>query len=65
VSGILLLSDAAAGQTVFLMAVGMLFYTRIVSPGYFAQQGNWTGLIMFSALIVLALIGIALVVRRV
>jgi hypothetical protein len=62
VSGILLLTGALAGQTVFLIAMGMLFYTCIVSPGYFAQQGNWTWAIMFSILIVLGIIGIVLVV---
>jgi len=57
-SGILQLIGAAFGQTLFLVGVGMLFYTCIVSPGYFAQQGNWAWLIMFSALIVLGIIGI-------
>jgi len=61
-SGFLLLLGAAAGQTLFLVAVGMLFYTCIVSPGYFAQQGNWTWLIMFSALIVIGIIGIIFIV---
>jgi hypothetical protein len=62
VSGILLLSGVAVGQTIFLIAVGMLFYTCIVSPGYFAQQGNWNWVIMFSGLIVLGIVGIVLVV---
>ena len=57
-SGILLLIGAAAGQIVFLVGVGMLFYTCIVSPGYFAQQGNWIWLIMFSALIMMRIVGI-------
>ena len=29
----------------------MLFYTSIVSPGYFAQKGGWAWLVMFSAII--------------
>jgi hypothetical protein len=61
-SGIFLLIGAAVGQTLFLVAVGMLFYTCIVSPGYFAQQGNWAWLIMFSTLIVMGIIGIILIV---
>ena len=61
-SGILLLLAAAAGQTLFLVAIGMLFYTCIVSPGYFAQQGNWTWLIIFSALIVMGVIGIIFII---
>ena len=62
VSGVLLLARSALGQTVFLVAVGMMFYNCIVSPGYFAQQGKWAWLIMFSALIVLGVVGIILIV---
>lgn len=61
-SGVLLLAGAAAGQPIFLVAVGMMFYTCIVSPGYFAQQGNWIWLIMFSVLIVLGVIAVILIV---
>jgi len=61
-SGILLLIGAVAGQTVFLVGVGMLFYTCIVSPGYFAQQGNWAWLIMFSALIVMGIVGVIYII---
>lgn len=55
VSGILLLAGSAAGSGLFLVAVGMMFYTCIVSPGYFAQQGNWAWLVMFSMLIILGI----------
>jgi len=52
VSGILMLTGAGMGQSLFLIAAGMMFYTCIVSPGYFAQQGKWAWLVMFSALII-------------
>ena len=61
-SGLLLMLGAAAGQTLLLVAVGMLFYTCIVSPGYFTQQRKWTWLIMFSDLIVMGVIGIIFMV---
>ena len=62
VSGVLLLAGVSAGRTIFLVAMGMMFYTCIVSPRYFAQQGNWYWLIMFSVLIVLGILGIILIV---
>ncbi len=61
VSGVMLLAGIPAGKTVFLVAVGMMFYTCIVSPGYFAQNGKWAWLIMFSALIVLGVVGVILI----
>jgi hypothetical protein len=39
----------------------MLFYTAIVSPGYFAQKGQWAWLGMFTAIIVLGVISILMV----
>lgn len=60
-SAIALLSSAKWGLTLFLIAMGMLFYTSIVSPGYFAQQGKWGWLLMFSAIIIIGIVSIALV----
>ena len=39
--GIGLLAAEEWSKTVFYISMGMLFYTGIVSPGYFAQKGNW------------------------
>ena len=36
-----------------LCAAGMLAYTTIVSPGYFAQQGQWPLVLMFAVLLAL------------
>lgn len=46
----------------FLVASGMLFYTAIVSPGYFAQQGKWGWLFMFGIIILLDIISIFIVI---
>lgn len=43
---------------VALVAVGMLLYTVINSPGYFAQQGEWPLVAMFVVLLILALISL-------
>ncbi len=41
------------GGRLALFALGMLAYTSIVSPGYFAQQGGWPLVGMFAFLIVM------------
>jgi len=45
-------------RSFLLAALGMLVYTVIVSPGYFAQQGQWPLVVMFGILLVLALFSI-------
>ena len=57
-SGIALLMGMAWARNLYLVGLGMLFYTCIVSPGYFAQQGKWAWLGMFSSIIILGLISI-------
>jgi hypothetical protein len=54
-SGLGLLRKAAWASKGFLIFGGMLLYTVIVSPGYFAQQGQWIFVMMFGLLLVLAL----------
>lgn len=49
------------GTYIFLISMGMLFYTAIVSPGYFAQRGQWAWIIMFSAIIILGIMSILFV----
>ena len=44
--------------SVYLIAMGMLFYTVIVSPGYFAQKGQWTYVVMFAVILILAVISL-------
>lgn len=56
-----LLAGSSWGISAYLVAVGMLLYTVIVSPGYFAQQGNWALPAMFGLILVLALVTLVLV----
>ena len=51
VSGVALLMNASWGRDIFLISIGMLFSTSIVSPGYFAQKGQWAWLAMFVTII--------------
>jgi len=57
-AGILLLRGRAQGITWGLVANGMLIYTVIVSPGYFAQLGQWPLVGMFAVLLALAIVSI-------
>lgn len=61
VGGAGLLLDLGWSRSLLLVALGMLFYTVIVSPGYFAQKGQWPLVGMFAVLLVLALTATALV----
>lgn len=60
-SGIGLLAAAPWAIPLFLVAMGMLFYTAIVSPGYFAQQGNWTWVGIFGVMVVVGIFAITAV----
>ena len=51
--GFALLRKAPWAKTCALLAAGMLAYTTIVSPGYFAQLGQWPLVGMFVGLLVL------------
>ena len=57
-AGIGLLSGKAWSTPLYLIASGMLFYTAIVSPGYFAQKGQWGWLLMFGIILILGITGI-------
>jgi len=53
--GVGLLGSWEWGVSVYHGAIGMLLYTAIASPGYFAQKRQWGWLGVFGALIILAL----------
>jgi hypothetical protein len=54
VAGVAILKRAAWAAKTYLVFAGMLIYSVIASPGYFAQQGQWALVIMFAVLLVLA-----------
>ncbi|MGD8625314.1 MAG: hypothetical protein PVJ34_12300 [Anaerolineae bacterium] len=62
VGGLALLANQPWGRWLYLLAVGMLLYTVIVSPGYFAQKGQWAFVAMFAAILLLALVSLAFVI---
>jgi len=61
-SGIGLLAHQKWASHIYLISIGMLFYTAIVSPGYFAQKGQWQWVGIFAVLIILGLTSIFLII---
>jgi len=61
-AGVALLLELGWAVRVYHVSIGMLFYTAIVSPGYFAQKGDWKWLGIFSLLILGGLAGLLLIV---
>ncbi len=57
-SGIGLITSRPWAPILYLVASGMLIYTAIVSPGYFAQQGKWIWVGIFSILILISVFSI-------
>jgi hypothetical protein len=53
ISGSGILMKTYWAKTASLLALGMLTYTVIVSPGYFAQQGVWAQVAIFVLLFIL------------
>jgi hypothetical protein len=61
VGGSALLAAAPWARQAYLVAMGMLLYTVVVSPGYFAQRREWPMVLMFAVILVLALVSLGLV----
>jgi hypothetical protein len=49
--GIATLLARSWARTVLLLGLGMVIYSEIVSPGYFAQLNQWAFVAMFSVLL--------------
>ena len=49
--GLAVLRAASWGRHILLIGLGMVIYSEIVSPGYFAQLGQWPMLGMFAVLL--------------
>jgi hypothetical protein len=63
VSGISLLRGTAWAREAAFASLGMLTYTVLVSPGYFAQLGQWPFVAMFGVLLLLTLFSYVLLGR--
>lgn len=62
-AGVATLRQRRWGVALQLFAFGMLVYTLMLSPGYYAQLGQMGFVVMFAALFVLTLLFLCLSVR--
>jgi hypothetical protein len=51
VGGVAALRSMASSKQILLLGLGMVIYSEIVSPGYFAQLGQWMFVAMFAILL--------------
>lgn len=63
VAGVGLLRLRSWAMKLYFVAAGMLFYSLIVSPGYYAQQGVWAFVVMFAVVLLLAVVSVLRVAR--
>jgi hypothetical protein len=61
VSGLALLMSWSWALPLYLVAMGMLLYSLINSPGYFAQLRQWPMVAFFGVMLILALVSLTLI----
>jgi len=54
----------AWSKTILLTGLGMVMYSEIVSPGYFAQSGQWLPVLLFALLLFGAVWSIMLLLQE-
>ena len=62
--GIGLLKKIKIGYNLNLVALGMLLYTLIVSPGYYLQKGDWVFVGIFTLLFIVTLIFLIISLKK-
>jgi len=62
ISGICLLMDVGNSIHIFLLSTGMLLYTLITSPGYFAQLKKYSMVIIFTIILTLSIYSVIIVI---
>ena len=62
--GLTTLKSNTWGRQVLLVGLGMVIYSEIVSPGYYAQLGQWAFVAMFAVLLFGAVWSVMLLLRR-
>lgn len=64
VSGIGTLKSTAWGNNALLVGLGMVIYSETISPGYFAQLGQWALVAMFAVLLFGATVAVMLLLKE-
>lgn len=62
--GLATLKSISWGKTALLTGLGMVIYSEIVSPGYYAQLGQWLFVGMFAILLFGAVWSVMLLLRE-
>ncbi len=63
ISGAGILRNTTWARKAYLFFAGMLTYSVIASPGYFAQEGQWALVAMFVVLLTLAVAAVFIVAK--
>lgn len=64
ISGVAILQRKPWATHLYLLCAGMLVYTLLNSPGYFAQRGEWPLVVMFGALLALTFFTLYIFLKR-
>jgi hypothetical protein len=62
--GIATLKSVNWGKQILFVGLGMVLYSEIVSPGYFAQLGQWPLVAMFAILLLGGTISITMLLKQ-
>ena len=54
IGGIAALKSIGWAKQILLLGLGMVIYSEIASPGYFAQLGQWAFVVMFAVILLAA-----------
>lgn len=65
IGGIATLRPTSRYKPVLLVGLGMVIYSEIVSPGYFAQQGQWLMVGMFAVIFIGAVTSMWLLIPKI
>ena len=63
--GVATLKTTSWGKPILLTGLGMVIYSEIASPGYYAQLGQWVFVAMFAVLLFGAVWSVMLLLRQV
>ena len=64
IGGIAALKSIGWAKQILLLGLGMVIYSEIVSPGYFAQLGQWAFVIMFAMILLAAAFAVRLLLKE-
>jgi len=64
IGGAGLLKKSGWSVIVYPLSMGLLFYTLIASPGWYAQRGEWSMVIMFAVILVASLVAFVVFMKN-